>query len=91
MLSASEFKAIIESKTDIRLSDNPANWITISSLVDGSYVNKMIIDGHSTCNMRGKEYILTGSFFRNHIMASKLKSPDFTVEYNDGNFYFIVY
>lgn len=90
-ISESEMKSIIESKTDIVLSDNPENWLKIVSTVDGSYVDKMIIDGHSTCKIYGKDYELTGSFFRNKIMQSRIKSPDFTFYYKDGYFYFTVY
>ena len=86
-----QLKSIIESKTDIVLSDNPQNWLTIVSRVDGHYVNKMIIDGNSTCTYRGKKYLITGSFFKNTLMGSALKSPDFDVEYQDGQFIFTAY
>lgn len=91
VVSQDEMKSLIESHTDIVLSDNPENWLKIISTVDGSYVDKMIIDGHSTCKIHGKDYELTGSFFKSKILNSKLKSPDFTFYYQNGNFYFTVY
>ena len=91
VVSKGELKKMIESTTDIVLSDNPENWLRIVSTVDGSYVDKMIIDGHSTCKIYGKDYELTGSFFKLKIMQPVLKSPDFTFYYKDGYFYFTVY
>ena len=91
VVTQEEMKNLIEGHTDIVLSDNPENWLRILSTVDGSYVDKMIIDGHSTCKIYGKDYELTGSFFKSKILYSKLKSPDFTFYYQDGNFYFTVY
>lgn len=92
VFTTAEMKAIIEKTTNIKLSSNPANWISIASTIEGGYVDQMIIDGNSTVNIRGKEYRLTGSYFRYNIMeVEKLKSPDFTVKYSDGNFYFTVY
>jgi stage II sporulation protein D len=90
--SKQEMESMIEAKTGIALSDNPENWLVISSTIDGTYVDQLIIDGNSTCSVRGKNYRITGTYFRNSIIgASKLMSPDFTVEYIDGYFYFTVY
>ncbi len=92
VFSKQEMKNIIEAKTGFSLSNNPENWFVIASTIDGNYVQQLIIDGNSTCNIRGKDYRITGTFFRNSIMGvSKLKSPDFTVQYKDGYFYFTVY
>lgn len=91
VISKDKIKNLIESKTDIVLSNNPENWLRIVSTVDGSYVNKIIIDGHSTCKIHGRDYELTGTFFKINILPSQLKSPDFKFYYKDGYFYFTVY
>lgn len=90
-MTADELRQIIESKTDIVLSDEVENWIKVDSVVDGNYVGQMIIDGHTSCNIRGKQYTLNGSNFKQRIMNSYLKSPAFTVDYADGTFTFNVY
>ncbi len=90
-ISADEFKTLIEGKTNLTLSENPENWITIVSTIDGGYVDKILIDGHSTISVYGKEKELTGTYLRNNIFSYALRSPEFTVEYVDGNFVFTMY
>ena len=90
--TADEIRTIIESKTNIKLSDTPENWFRVAATVDGNYISQLIIDGNSTCTVNGKECSITGTFFRNSILGtSNLKSPDFTVEYIDGMFNFTSY
>ncbi len=87
--TASELKKKIESKTDISLSDNCANWITILSYGDGGYVDKIAIDGHTTAEISGKERELTAHIFRTYILS--IRSTCFTVSYSDGVFTFVTY
>jgi len=83
-----EMKNIIESNTGIPLSENPENWLVVSSRVDGNYVNQLVIDGQTTSIVNGKEYKITGNYFRTNILGtSNLKSTDFNIEYKDGVFY----
>ena len=91
-MSAEKVKSIIESATDIKLSENPENWFYIAETVDGNYVNKLIIDGNSTCSVRGKNTSINGSVFREQIIGySNLKSPAFTISYSNGEFIFTSY
>lgn len=92
VLSANEVKRIIEGNTNIRLSDNPNNWFKIASVIDGNYVDSLIIDGHSSCMINGRERKITGTVFREQIIGhSNLRSPAFTIQYKDGNFHFTSY
>ena len=84
-----EVRKKIESKTDIRLSDNYANWIQILSYADGNYVDKIAIDGHTTAEVSGKERELTAYVFRTYILS--IRSTCFTVSYSDGVFTFVTY
>lgn len=92
VMSAQQVRTIIERNTDIRLSDNPANWFYIAGTVDGNYVSKLIIDGNSQCTIRGRKTAITGWTFREQIFGyQNIKSPAFTVSYADGNFTFTSY
>lgn len=87
-----EVKKLIEKNTDIKLSNNPNNWFQITSIVEGKYVDTISIDGHSSCITSGKSINITGTIFRNKIMGTDtLLSTAFTVEYNNGLFYFTTY
>ncbi len=91
-MSAETVKGIIENATDIKLSNNPENWFYIAETVDGKYVNKLIIDGNSTCSVRGKDMTINGTVFREQILGySNLKSPAFTISYSNGEFKFTSY
>lgn len=92
VLSQAEVKTIIEGNTNIRLSDKPENWFNIASVVDGNYVESLIIDGNSTCQIGDSEYKINGSVFREKILGfSNIQSPAFTIQFKDGNFYFTSY
>lgn len=84
-----EVRKKIESKTDIRLSDNYADWIRILSYNEGNYVDKIAIDGHTTARVSGKERELTAYIFRSSIL--NIRSTCFTVSYSDGVFTFVTY
>lgn len=87
--TADELKKKIESKTNIVLSSDPQNWITILSYGDGGYVDKIAIDGHTTATVSGSEKTLTAHVFRSNILS--IRSTCFTVSYQDGVFTFVTY
>lgn len=90
--SASRIKAIIESRTNIRLSSDVKNWFKIDSCVNGKYVGNISIDGHSSCQVYGRNVKLTGSVLRASIMGnSTLRSTAFDISYNNGYFTFTTY
>lgn len=84
-----EVKKAIESKTDIKLSDNPNEWIKILTYVDTVYAGQLSIDGHTTAVVSGKERTLTGYVFRSYILG--IRSTNFSVSYSDGVFTFVTY
>lgn len=84
-----ELRKKIESKTDIKLSDNYENWIQILSYADGNYVDRIAIDGHTTAEVSGKERELTAYVFRTYILS--IRSTCFTVSYENGVFTFVTY
>lgn len=87
--TAEELKKKIESKTNITLSDNYANWIQILSYTDGGYVGNIAIDGHTTAVVSGTERTLTAYVFRTYIL--NIRSACFTVSYSNGVFTFVTY
>lgn len=95
--STADIKTLIESNTNITLSDNPENWFTLlgadqGGVLDGGYVGKMLIDGNSSyINSNGKNVVITGRIVRESIFAYKLKSAKFTVAYSNGTFTFTTY
>lgn len=89
-----EIRSIIQSKTNIVLSDDPENWFTVLSYIDGKYVNELLIDGNSSCTLKsnGRTRKITGSLLRESIMGqSNLLSSQFEVSYSDGMFTFTTY
>ncbi len=87
--TVNELRERIESKTDIRLSENYYDWIRVLSNNDSIYVGEMAIDGHTTAYINGRERTITGHIFRSYILP--LKSAAFTVSYSDGVFTFTTY
>ncbi len=87
-----EIRNIIGSRTGIVLSDDPSKWITIASNIDGNNVDQVLIDGNPYVTVEGRQYRITGTYFKNNIIGSgNVKSPAFTVEYKDGTFCFTSY
>lgn len=84
-----EVRSKIESKTDIRLSNNYSEWIRILSYSDTIYADQLSIDGHTTARINGKERTITGHYFRTYIL--NIRSTAFTVSYADGVFTFTTY
>ncbi len=87
--SMEEVREAIESKTDIKLSNNPENWIRIVDYVDTVYAGQMSIDGHLEAEVAGKDRKITGYVFRSHILG--IRSTNFTVSYANGEFTFVTY
>ncbi len=87
--TADEVRKKIESKTNIRLSDDCENWIRILSYTDGNYVGNIAIDGHTSAVVSGKERELTAYVFRTYIL--NIRSTCFTVSYSNGVFTFVTY
>lgn len=85
-------KQVVENNTGITLTGDPINWFRIASVIDGNYVDSVIINGNSTCTINGRNRKITGSLFREKIIGlGNLRSPAFTVHYDNGNFYFTSY
>ena len=84
-----EVRSKIESKTDIKLSQDPSNWIQILSHADSIYVDQLAIDGHTSAYVSGKERKLTGYVFRTYIL--NIRSTCFSVSYDNGVFTFVTY
>lgn len=84
-----EIRQKIESKTDIKLSENYSEWIRILSYNDSIYAGQLSIDGHTSAYVSGKERTLTGHIFRTYIL--NIKSSAFTVSYANGIFTFTTY
>lgn len=72
----------IESAYGITLSDDPSNWLVITSRVDGKYVNGVSIDGQLT---------VSGTDIREKVMHYDLKCWAFDVNYDNGYFNFTTY
>jgi stage II sporulation protein D len=82
--SADSIKSAVEKYLGITLSDNPANWFTITSYVDGNYVSEVNVDGQTT---------ISGRKLRETILNYQLKSASFDISYSadDGYFIFTTY
>lgn len=84
-----EVRSKIESKTNIRLSENYSEWIRVLSHNDNIYVGQLSIDGHTSAYISGKERTITGHVFRTYILG--IRSTAFTVSYSNGVFTFTTY
>ncbi len=84
-----EVREAIEDNTDIKLSDNPENWIRVLENVDTVYAGQMSIDGHTEAYINGKTRKITGYNFRTHVLS--IRSTNFTVSYDNGIFTFVTY
>lgn len=78
----SEIKNALERTLGITLSDNPENWLTVTSYIDGNYVSCLNVDGQVN---------ITGRKMRETVLGYKLKSAAFDVSYSDGIFTFTTY
>ena len=83
-----EVKSIIESKTNIKLSDNVEKWFEIESLYSGKYIKKVKIDGHSDYESGGSTKDITGITLCN---LFDVKSNAMDISYKDGIFTFKSY
>ncbi len=93
-LSQAEVQKIIETKTNLRLSDDPSNWFSFlpaekGGILDGGFVGNMLIDGNSTCIFNGSRTTITGRFIRENLLG--LMSSKFEIDYKNGVFTFITY
>lgn len=84
-----EVRKAIESKTDIRLSNNYNEWIKILTYNDTIYAGNLSIDGHTECKIAGKQRTITGHYFRTYIL--NIRSAVFSVSYSNGVFTFVTY
>ena len=83
-----EIRKKIESKTDIKLSDNYSEWIRVLSYNDNIFAGQLSIDGHTSAHIGGKDRTITGHVFRTYV---SIRSTAFTVSYADGVFTFTTY
>lgn len=84
-----ELRQKIESKTDIRLSENYSEWIRILDYNDHIYAGHLSIDGHTSAFINGRERTITGHIFRSYILG--IRSCAFNVTYSGGVFTFTTY
>lgn len=80
--SESYIKSALESSLGITLSDDPSNWLTVTSRVDGNYVSGVNVDGQVT---------VSGRKIRESVLKYGIKSWCFDVSYADGEFTFVTY
>jgi stage II sporulation protein D len=80
--TVTEIKNALENYFGITLSDNPANWLTVTSRVDGNYVSELLVDGQKT---------VSGRKMRENIMDFDIKSAAFDVSFDGQNFVFTTY
>lgn len=80
--SKNEIKNALESKLGIILSDDPENWLNITSRIDGNYVESINIDN---------QIIISGRKMRENILSYRLKSWCFDVTYDNDTFTFVTY
>ena len=84
-----ELRQKIESKTDIKLSNNYGEWIRILNYNDNIYAGQLSIDGHTSAYINGRERTITGHIFRTYVLS--IRSTAFTVSYANGVFTFTTY
>ncbi|MBP0957799.1 MAG: SpoIID/LytB domain-containing protein [Oscillospiraceae bacterium] len=80
--SESYIRNAFESYLGITLSDDPANWLTVTGRIDGNYVSSVNVDGQVT---------VSGRKIRENILKFGIKSWCFDVSYADGEFTFVTY
>jgi stage II sporulation protein D len=80
--SESDIKSRLENYLGITLSDNPANWLTVTEYQDGNYVRSVNVDGQTT---------ISGIKLRENVLGYGIKSAAFKVSYADGTFTFTTY
>lgn len=80
--SEAEIKRSLENYLGITLSDDPSNWLKVTSRVNGKYVDGLDVDGQTT---------ISGMKMREKILKYSLKSWAFDVSYADGVFTFVTY
>lgn len=83
-----QVKEIIESETDIKLSDDVENWFRIDSAFSGKYIGGVTIDGHTSCTYNGSNARITGITLCN---LFDVKSNAMEISYKDGEFTFKSY
>lgn len=88
VLTKEQVKSVVESQTDIKLSDNVQEWFGIESVYSRKYIADMTIDGYSNCRINGKYSRITGRMIQN---LFGLKNSAFDVRYEDGSFVFTTY
>lgn len=84
-----EIREKIESKTDIKLSNNYSEWVRVLNYNDNIYAGQLSIDGHTSAYINGRERTITGHIFRTYVL--NIRSTAFTVSYANGVFSFTTY
>jgi stage II sporulation protein D len=78
----SEVEDYLESYLGKSLSSDPEDWIVIESRYDSGYVREVTLDGRKT---------VSGRTVRESVFDMDLRSANFEVEYDDGEFIFTTY
>ncbi|MBQ5333036.1 MAG: SpoIID/LytB domain-containing protein [Oscillospiraceae bacterium] len=77
-----DIRQALEGYLGITLSDDPANWLTVTGRVDGNYVSSVNVDGQT---------YISGRKLRENVLKFSIKSWSFDVSYANGIFTFVTY
>ncbi len=80
--SESTIRNALERSLGITLSDDPSQWLTVTSYCDGNFVDDINVDGQKN---------ISGRKLRETVLNYNLKSAAFDVYYADGVFVFTTY
>lgn len=81
-LKVSDVKRYLQNSTGLTLGDDPNAWITIDSHTAGGYVGNVTV--HGTNGSR----TYRSNYFKESVIANKLRSTWFTFEVSGDNFIF---
>lgn len=81
-LKVSDVKKYLQNSTGLTLGDDPNTWITIDSHTAGGYVGNVTV--HGTNGSR----TYRSNYFKESVIANKLRSTWFTFEVSGDNFIF---
>lgn len=81
-LKVSDVKKYLQNSTGLTLGDDPNAWITIDSHTAGGYVGNVTV--HGTNGSR----TYRSNYFKESVIANKLRSTWFTFEVSGDNFIF---
>ncbi len=81
-MTEDEVRSALERYLGVALSDNPENWMVVSSRIDGNYVGTVTVDN---------AYSITGRQLREGVFGYRIRSASFDISYSNGIFTFTTY